>query len=82
MYNTHLIIDNNGNIAGKYNKLHLFDIDIKDGIKLKESDSFIHGKDLSPIISTPVGNIGLSIVSLLSAVVTRNLYKRLEIFTS
>ncbi|CAB4007332.1 nitrilase homolog 1 [Paramuricea clavata] len=61
IYNTHLILDNHGNIAGKYSKLHLFDIDIKGGITLKESDSFIPGKEMPPVVKTPVGNVGLSI---------------------
>ena len=64
VYNTHLILDNHGNVAGKYNKLHLFDIDIKGGVTLKESDSFIPGKEMPPVVKTPVGNVGLSIVSL------------------
>jgi hypothetical protein len=31
---------------------------------LKESDSFIPGKEMPPVVKTPVGNVGLSIVSL------------------
>ncbi|XP_028394636.1 deaminated glutathione amidase-like [Dendronephthya gigantea] len=61
VYNTHLILDNQGNVAGKYNKLHLFDVDIKGGVRLKESDSFIPGKKMPPVVKTPVGNVGLSI---------------------
>jgi predicted amidohydrolase len=64
IYNTHLVLDNHGKVAGKYNKLHLFDIDIKGGVRLKESDSFIPGKEMPPVVKTPVGNVGLSIVSL------------------
>lgn len=60
IYNTHLILDNDGSIVGKYNKLHLFDVDIK-GVKLMESESFIPGKELPPVVKTPVGNIGLGI---------------------
>lgn len=61
VYNTHLVLDNNGNVSAKYNKLHLFDIDIKGGVQLLESKSFIPGKELPPVVKTPVGNIGLAI---------------------
>ena len=62
-YNTHLMLANDGSVAGKYNKLHLFDVDIKGGARLKESDGCVAGKELPPVVKTPVGNVGLAIVS-------------------
>ena len=46
-----------------YRKIHLFDIDAKDGPRLKESDTCIPGNQIVPPVPTLVGNVGLAIVS-------------------
>jgi len=62
MYNTHLILDNKGNIAGTYRKWHLFDINIPNGPKFKESALTDSGKDKGQaVVKSPIGNLGLSI---------------------
>ncbi|XP_054719461.1 nitrilase and fragile histidine triad fusion protein NitFhit-like [Uloborus diversus] len=61
VYNSHIIIDDGGNIRAVYRKIHLFDIDIPGGIRLKESDFSIPGHQILPPVKTPVGNIGLGI---------------------
>ena len=38
MHNSHVLVDDHGSIAAVYRKIHLFDIDVKDGPQLKESD--------------------------------------------
>ena len=63
MYNAHVMIDNSGSLVAVYHKAHLFDVDVPGGPKLKESDSFIPGKELIPPVHTPVGNVGMAIVS-------------------
>ena len=63
LYNSHVMVDDNGAITAVYRKIHLFDIDVKDGPKLKESDSTISGDQIVPPVPTPVGNVGLAIVS-------------------
>ena len=45
----------------KYQKLHLFDVDIENGPKLKESDSVEKGMDILPPFDTSVGRVGLTI---------------------
>lgn len=61
LYNSHVIIDDSGAIVEVYRKIHLFDIDVKDGPKFKESDGAIPGDRIVPPVPTPVGNVGLAI---------------------
>lgn len=64
MFNSHLLINSEGNICGQYNKTHLFDIELPaKKIKLKESDYIEKGSSITAPIDTPIGKIGLSIVS-------------------
>ena len=56
-------MNDSGSIVAVYRKIHLFDIDVKDGPRLKESDTCIPGNQIVPPVPTPVGNVGLAIVS-------------------
>ncbi|KAI8137989.1 hydrolase, carbon-nitrogen family protein [Fennellomyces sp. T-0311] len=58
IYNSHLIIDSNGNIVSVYRKLHLFDVDIKNGPRLMESDSTSGGDGIAAPVATPLGHVG------------------------
>ncbi|XP_022795314.1 nitrilase homolog 1-like [Stylophora pistillata] len=59
--NSHVIVNDHGSIVAVYRKIHLFDIDVKDGPRLKESDTCIPGDQIVPPVPTPVGNVGLAI---------------------
>ncbi|GIZ40118.1 hypothetical protein CKM354_000347000 [Cercospora kikuchii] len=59
--NTLIWIDEQGQIAQRYQKLHLFDLDIKDGPSMKESDTVEPGKVLPKPFDSPVGRIGAMI---------------------
>merc|ERR1712137_539114 len=62
IYNSHLIINSDGNICGQYDKTHLFDIELPEKkIKLKESDYVEKGSSIATPVDTPIGKIGLSI---------------------
>ena len=59
--NTLIWIDEEGVITQRYQKLHLFDVEIKDGPVLRESNSVEPGSSILPPFSTSLGSIGLMI---------------------
>ncbi|OWR46477.1 nitrilase and fragile histidine triad fusion protein NitFhit [Danaus plexippus plexippus] len=62
IFNTHIIINDKGDIVQTYRKLHLFDVDIPErNIRLKESDFCNPGGHIVAPVDTPIGKIGLSI---------------------
>lgn len=56
--NTLLWIDEKGEIAHRYQKLHLFDLEIEGGPMLKESNTTEPGNEISPPYNTVIGNVG------------------------
>jgi predicted amidohydrolase len=60
-YNTHLLIDGNGEIKGLYRKLHLFDVSVPNGPILMESKSTEPGSVIVKPINTPFGRVGLGV---------------------
>lgn len=65
MTNNHVVIDSVGEIRSVYRKVHLFDVVIpEEKVFLKESSFIKAGNEIVKPISTPIGNLGLGIVSL------------------
>ncbi len=60
VYNTSFIFNKNGDLIGKHRKIHLFDIDIEEGIKFKESDTLGRGNSIT-VVDTEYGSIGVAI---------------------
>ncbi|MCL2116601.1 MAG: carbon-nitrogen hydrolase family protein [Methanobrevibacter sp.] len=60
IYNTSFLFDDNGKILGFHRKMHLFDIDIKDKVYFKESDTLKAGNEVT-VIDTKFGKIGMAI---------------------
>lgn len=60
IYNTSFLFDDNGKILGFHRKIHLFDIDVKDKVYFKESDTLKAGNEVT-VIDTKFGKIGIAI---------------------
>uniref|UniRef100_A0A3B5LVL0 Deaminated glutathione amidase n=1 Tax=Xiphophorus couchianus TaxID=32473 RepID=A0A3B5LVL0_9TELE len=62
IYNSHVIINNKGDILSVYRKSHLFDVELPEkGVSLKESAFTIPGASLVPPVQTPIGKVGLGV---------------------
>ncbi|TID16294.1 hypothetical protein CANINC_004196 [Pichia inconspicua] len=59
--NTALYLNSNGSINYRYQKLHLFDVDLPTGPIFRESDSVEPGSKPPQIIDTPAGKLGVGI---------------------
>tara|TARA_Y100001970_G_C14031882_1_gene749077 strand:+ start:48 stop:734 length:687 start_codon:yes stop_codon:yes gene_type:complete len=60
LFNRCYLINNKGDIEGYYDKIHLFDVSIPDGLTYKESDKYSSGSN-APVFQTPLANFGLTI---------------------
>lgn len=60
-YNTNMIINPEGELVAKYRKIHMFDVNIKDGPSVKESDRVCPGNEIVTVDTKEVGHLGLSI---------------------
>lgn len=71
MRNSHIVINNEGNIVSVYHKIHMFDVDIPEkNTRIMESDYVLPGERIVAPVETPVGKVGLAIVSFDRAVIT------------
>ena len=59
-YNRSLLIDDKGEVIARYDKLHLFDVNLGGENRFSESDIVCPGKN-AVIVNTPFGTLGLSI---------------------
>lgn len=56
-----LLIDEHGETVARYDKLHLFDVDVADNRgRYRESDDYAHGSQVV-VADTPIGRVGLSV---------------------
>ena len=60
IYNTHVIINDKGQIKSYYHKIHLFDVSIPNKVNLQESKTTLAGNKLV-VCDSPIGKLGLSI---------------------
>ena len=58
--NRSFVIDGTGSIVARYDKIHMFDVDLVNGETWRESSAYIPG-DRIVTVDTPVGKLGLAI---------------------
>jgi len=59
--NRGFVIDRTGNIRARYDKIHLFDVDLPTGESWRESSVYQAGKGAVLVNGTPIGKLGLTI---------------------
>jgi predicted amidohydrolase len=59
--NRGFVIDREGQIRARYDKIHLFDVDLPTGESWRESNVYAPGKGVVLVNGTPVGKLGLTI---------------------
>ncbi|HEX5237538.1 MAG TPA: carbon-nitrogen hydrolase family protein [Sphingomicrobium sp.] len=59
--NRGFVIDREGNVRARYDKLHLFDVDLPTGESWRESNVYSAGAGVVLVNGTPIGKLGLSI---------------------
>lgn len=72
-HNTSVLFGPDGATLAVYRKIHLFDVDVSDAVRYRESDAVARG-DCPVVAATPLGHLGLSICYDLRF---GNLYRRL-----
>lgn len=60
IYNTSYTFDRKGKLINKHRKVHLFDIDIRDGVQFFESHSFKPGNDFT-VFDTEFGKMAVAV---------------------
>ena len=58
--NRGFVIDGDGVIRSRYDKIHLFDVDLPTGERWHESTAYVPGQAAS-VVAAPIGQVGLSI---------------------
>jgi predicted amidohydrolase len=59
--NRSLLIDGQGEVAARYDKIHMFDVALATGENWRESNAFAPGDEVIVAEDTPVGRLGLAI---------------------
>lgn len=58
--NRSFVIDDKGGIVARYDKMHMFDVDLAGGESWRESNAYAPGSEVVPV-ETPLGRMGLAI---------------------
>lgn len=61
LVNRAFVIDDSGAVRGRYDKIHLFDVDLPGGESWRESATYRAGDKTVVVRDTPVGDLGLAI---------------------
>ncbi len=60
LVNRSFVIDDSGTVRARYDKLHLFDVDLVTGESWRESARYVPG-DAAVVVDTPIATLGLSV---------------------
>lgn len=60
LVNRSFVIDDSGTVRARYDKLHLFDVDLSTGESWRESTRYAPG-DAAVVVDTPLATLGLSV---------------------
>jgi predicted amidohydrolase len=58
--NRSFLINPEGEVVARYDKIHLFDTELPDGRSYKESEHFVNGKE-AVVVDTPWGGLGMTV---------------------
>lgn len=58
--NRSIVIDDAGKICARYDKMHMFDVDLENGESWRESNAYQAGNGVT-VAQTPIGKLGLTI---------------------
>ena len=59
--NRAIVIDPEGTVAARYDKIHMFDVDLASGESWCESNAYDPGNEVVTVADTPVGTLGLTV---------------------
>ena len=59
--NRSLVISPTGDIVGRYDKIHMFDVELESGESWRESSAYTAGDSVQVVEETPVGRLGLTV---------------------
>ena len=61
-FNRAELVGRDGQLLARYDKIHLFDVDLPDGVPYRESTTVTSGRELPPVVDVPgLCRVGLSI---------------------
>jgi predicted amidohydrolase len=59
--NRSLVISATGEVVGRYDKIHMFDVELATGESWRESSAYVAGERVEVVDQTPAGRLGLSV---------------------
>lgn len=59
--NRSFVLSPDGEIAARYDKMHMFDVDLASGESWRESNAYTAGSNVVTVDDTPVGRLGLTV---------------------
>jgi predicted amidohydrolase len=59
--NRSLLIGPDGAVAARYDKIHMFDVDLASGESWRESNAYAPGEEVVVVDDTPIGRLGLTV---------------------